>query len=181
MPPSRQPKKLDADRLWTYALRTLGSHAMSSGEIRSKLLRRAESPADVDSVLARLTESGYLDDRKFAEHFAAARLETDGLGKQRVLRDLRQKRVASSLAENVVRETYADSDEAALIEDYLARKYRNVKLAELLKDPAKLASAFRKLRYAGFGAGPAIRVLKQYSQRAEELEEEAEEAPPPAG
>jgi regulatory protein len=178
MPGLRQPKKLDAEKLWTYALRTLGGRGMSSGEIRSKLQRRAENAKDVDAVLGRLKDYGYLNDQKFAEHYAAARLENEGLGKQRVLRDLRQKRVAPALAEKVVRETYEASDETALVEDYLARKYRNVKLGEMLKDPSKLASVFRKLRYAGFGAGTAIRVLRRYSERAEELEESDESASP---
>jgi regulatory protein len=167
----RQPKKLDAERLWSYALRSLGARGMSSGEIRSKLQRRAENPSDIDAVLKRLKDYGYLNDQKFAEHYASARLETEGFGRQRVLRDLRQKRVAPGLAEKVVSETYADSDEVALIESFLARKYRNVNLGELLHDPSKLASVFRKLRYAGFSAGTSIRVLRRYSERAEELED----------
>jgi hypothetical protein len=39
-----------------------------------------------------------------------------------------------------------------------------------LRDEKHLASAYRKLRYAGFGSGNAIRVLKRYAERADELE-----------
>ena len=152
---------------------------MATGEVRARLNRRAADAADVDQVLDKLKDYGYLDDRKFAENFAAARLENQGLGKQRVLRDLRQHRVAPALAEKTVQHTYASTDEVALIEDYLARKFRNVDLPKKLSDPSKLASVFRRLRYAGFSAGNAIRVLKRFSEQAGELEESEEDSPGP--
>ena len=79
----RKPKPLDSEGLWNYALRALGSRAHSTGEMRDKLIRRAARPADVEDVLARLKESQYLDDRQFAEGFAAARLANEGFGKTR--------------------------------------------------------------------------------------------------
>ena len=170
---SKKPAKLDGEKLWTYAVRALGARAMASGEIRTRLQRRAENPPDIDAVIAKLKEYGYLNDKKFAENYASARLENAGLGKQRVLRDLRQRRVAPPLAEKAVDDTYAGSDEVVLIEEYLAKKFRNVNLGLTLRDPAKLASAFRKLRYAGFSAGNSIRVLKRYSERAGEIEEDS--------
>ena len=170
---SKKPAKLDQEKLWTYAVKALGARAMASGELRSRLQRRAETPGDVEAVIGRLKDYGYLNDKKFAENYASARLENAGLGKQRVLRDLRQRRVTSTVADKAVDDTYAGSDEVVLIEDYLAKKFRNVKLGETLRDPSKLASAFRKLRYAGFSAGNAIRVLKRYSERAGEIDEES--------
>ena len=65
---------------------------------------------DVDAVLAKLKESGYLNDRHFAENYAAARLQNQGLGKMRVLRDLRQRRVAPKLAEQVTEQTYQQTE-----------------------------------------------------------------------
>ena len=56
-------------------------------------------------------------------------------------------------------------------EEYVARKFRGRNLTEYLADPSHLASAYRKLRYAGFGSSACIRVLKRYSDRAEEIEE----------
>jgi regulatory protein len=178
MPGARRvPKKLGPEELFQYALKALGARGMATGELRVRLSRRAAEAGDVDQVLRRLKECGLLDDRRFAESFAASRLENEGLGSQRVLRDLRQRRVAPALAEKVVRDTYQPTDEIALIEDYLARKFRKVNLAEQLQDPARLAAAWRKLRYAGFSAGNSIRVLKRYSERAGELDQLDEPEP----
>ena len=166
----RKAKLFQNAQLLDYAVRALGGRAHSTGELREKLRRRAERPEDVEQVLAKLKELGYLDDRRFAENYAAARLENQGLGKMRVLRDLRQRRIAPQLAEQAAEKTYRETDEAALIGEFLKRRYRGKKLAEFLQDEKNLAGAYRRLRYAGFSAGASIRVLKQFSKQAEELE-----------
>jgi regulatory protein len=166
----RQPQPLDRDKLLNVALRALGGRAHSSGELREKLRRRAQNNEDVDAVLAKLKESGYLNDRHFAENYAAARLQNQGLGKMRVLRDLRQRRVAPKLAEQVTERTYEKTNEADLIEEFLRRKFRGKELGAFLSEEKNLAGAFRRLRYAGFSAGQSIRVLKRFANQPEVLD-----------
>jgi len=166
----RKPKLFQETELLNYAVRLLGGRAHSTGELREKLRRRAERAEDVDPVLAKLKELGYLDDRRFAESYAAARLENQGLGKMRVLRDLRQRRVAPKLAEQVTEKTYQETNEGDLIEEFLKRKYRGKKLGQFLSEEKNLAAAYRRLRYAGFSAGASIRGLKRYATQAEDLE-----------
>jgi len=161
-----------------YALRSLGGRALSTGELRQKLRQRAELAGDVDPVLAKLKEAGYLNDRRYAESFAAARLENDGHGRGRVLRDLQVHRVAPKLAEEVVQGAFAGTDEVDLIEAYLNRKYRGKDLPVWLGEEKNLASAFRRLRYAGFSTGNSIRVLKRYAAKADDLEEAADSEAP---
>jgi regulatory protein len=175
-----QPRKsrlLDADGLLQYALRTLTGRALSAGELRAKLELRAERPELVRQTLERLKEYGYLDDRRFAEAFSTARLDSDGFGKQRVLRDLQRRRVAPGLARETVERVFAGADESALVEEYLRRKFRGVALEEYLAEPRHLASAYRRLRAAGFSAGIAIHVLKRHSKQAEALDGLEEAAP----
>ena len=166
----RKPKLFQNAELLNYAVRALRGRAHSTGELREKLRRRAERAEDVEAVLVKLKELGYLDDKRFAESYAAARLENQGLGKMRVLRDLRQRRIAPQLAEQVTEKTYEETDETKLIEEFLKRKYRGKKLGEFLGEEKNLAAAYRRLRYAGFSAGASIRVLKRYARQAEELE-----------
>jgi regulatory protein len=97
-------------------------------------------------------------------------LEDQGLGKMRVLRDLRQRRVAPQLAEQVAEQTYRETNEADLIEEFLHRKYRGKQLGAFLSEEKNLAGAFRRLRYAGFSAGQSIRVLKRFANRPEALD-----------
>lgn len=155
---------LDADALWNYALRLLAGRAYSLGEFREKLKRRATHEADVDAAIGRLKDLGYLNDQRFAEAFAAARLSGEKFGKTRVIRDLRQRRVAPSLAERSVRKVYQDVDELALIEDWIRAKYRTAPREGLFAEEKDLAAAYRKLLRAGFRAGEIVRALKRFAK-----------------
>ena len=175
----RKPRLLDERQLLDYAVRLLSGAAHSTGEIRERLRARAARAGDVDTVLARLKDLGYLNDRQFAESWAASRLENEGHGRARVLRDLRQRRVAPKVAEDAIRKTYAETDETALIEQFLARRFRGRDPGEYLSVEKNLASAFRRLRYAGFAAGPSLRALKKIVRNEEALDrlESAEPEP----
>ena len=175
----RPPRLLDAEGLWGFALKVLGMRALTVSELREKLRKRAQEPSEVDGVLAKLREYGYLNDDHFAETFATARRDNQGFGKRRVLQDLRMRRVASKIAEQAVEQTFEGVDETVMIEQFLARKFRGKKLNEYLQVQKNLANAFRRLQYAGFGAGPSIQVLKRYAAQADELE--AEEPADPEG
>lgn len=164
-------KPLDADGLMAYAARTLGARAQSLSEMREKLKRRAARSEDVDEVLARLKRAGYLNDQRFAESFANWRRENAGFGKTRVVRDLMARRVAPAVARTATDAAYVESDETAMIEQFLARKYRGKNLNSLLTEDKHLAAAYRKLRGAGFSGGNSIRVLKRYAAEADRLEE----------
>ncbi|MEO8025199.1 MAG: RecX family transcriptional regulator [Bryobacteraceae bacterium] len=157
------------------ALSLLSARALSVSELRTKLKLRAASAADIDGVIVKLTDAGYLNDQRMAESFAAARIENQSQGRMRVLRDLRARRVSPEVAEGAVTEAFREVDETALIETFLARKFRGKDLGALLKDERQLASAFRKLRTAGFGTSNSIKVLKRFASQAELLEEEPED------
>jgi regulatory protein len=165
------PKPLDKNRLMTFAAQALSARALTISELRDKLKRRAVEPSDVDEVLARLKESGYLNDQRFSESSASWRRDDGGFGKTRVLRDLMARRVAPAVAKQAAEAAFQGADEVAMIEAFLKRKYRGKDLGLLLKEEKHLSSAYRKLRTAGFSTGNSIRVLKRYAEQAELLED----------
>jgi regulatory protein len=141
------------------------------------LKRRAARQEDVEQVIGRMKDLGYLNDRRFADSFANWRRENQGVGKGKVIRDLMARRVAPAVARQAVEAAYQESDEVALIQQFLERKYRGKDLRGLLKEEKHLASAYRKLIGAGFASGNAIRVLKRYASEADRLEEMPGENP----
>ncbi|MCU1234437.1 MAG: regulatory protein RecX [Candidatus Solibacter sp.] len=166
----RKPRYLDSEGLWNYALKVLGGRAHSIGELREKMRRRTEHPEEIEAVIARLKESKYLDDQRFAEGFATARLSNEGFGKTRVMQDLRQRRVAPALAEKTVTSVYQEVDEFALIEDWIRRKYRTVPREGLFQGEKDLAKAYRRLARAGFRTGEIVRALKKFAKNPELLD-----------
>src|SRR6266516_282083 len=117
-------KLLPAAARWEFAVKSLGARACSTGELRRKLIQKAERAADVDDTISKLRDYGYLNDRRFAESYAGFRLENQGLGKSRVLRDLRQRKVSAGLAEGAVDNIYRNVDEVDLIDSFIRRKFR---------------------------------------------------------
>jgi regulatory protein len=165
----RKPRPLDAESLWSYALKALAQRAHSTGELREKLRRRAERITDIDEIIARLKDIGYLDDRRFAESFASARLSGDRFGRGRVIHDLRQRRVAPALAEKTVGQVYENVDEQALIDEWIRKKYRVAPREGLFQDEKDLAAAYRRLLRAGFKTGDILRALKRFARDPELL------------
>ena len=174
----RKKRRLDAAALWSYALKILSARAYSTGELREKLRLRAEHAADIDELLARFKDHGYLNDQRYAESFAAARLANDKFGRTRVIQDLRQHRVAPALAERTVRKVYQDVEEEALIEEWIRRKYRLASRDNLFQEDKDLAAAYRRLLRAGFRSGEIIRVLKRFARNPDLLD--SFEPPEPA-
>lgn len=154
-----------------YAARALSVRGYTVSELKTRLKKRAARAEDVEVVLGRLKDAGVVNDRRFAGTFAEWRRESQGMGKTRVLRDLMARRVAPAMAKEAVDAAFEGVDETAMIQAFLERKYRGKDLGALLQDQKQLASAFRKLRGAGFSTGNSIRVLKRYAAEAERLEE----------
>jgi regulatory protein len=168
---ARKPKPLDAAGLLSYAVRALSGRALSQGELRARLAARAERLSDVSEVLQKVKAYGYINDQRFAETFARLRLENQGLGRARVLRDLRGRRVAPALAEQVVREAYSEVDEGRLIEQYLRRKLRHTFSPTTLQEPRRLASLYRALLRAGFSPAKVWETLRRLGASPAHLED----------
>lgn len=169
--PGRKNARLPAEKLWDYAVKALSGRAHSTGELRRKLMLKAERAADVEETIGRLRDCAYLNDKRFAESYAGARLENQGLGRSRVLRELRQRMVSATVAERTVNHLYSGVDEMELIADFIRRKVRTkAPLPVALEDPKELASAYRKLIRAGFRSSNVILALKRIAKDQELLD-----------
>ena len=142
-----------------YALRSLGRRMQSRAELERKLLART-TPEVARSVIARLLEWGYLDDRAFAEAFVRSRRERWG-----ALR-LRAELARRGVDERTVGEVLAEGDEG---EGEVARA-----LALLGKSAwrhkGEHARMVRFLQARGF----ALAVAVEAAQRFEKLREDGE-------
>ena len=176
----RPPKLLNSEELWAYSLKALGARAHSISELRTKLKRRAERVEDIDGVVGKLREYGFLDDNRLAETYAATRRDNQGQGRRRVQQDLRKRHISPVTVDKAVDQAYSGVDESEMVEQFLQRKFRGKNLGEFLKVAKNMASAFRRLTYAGFSTGVSIRVLKRYSSQAEELDGLSFEEPDPS-
>jgi regulatory protein len=170
---AKKPRKLATEELFEYAVKALGMRAHSVADLNAKLRLRAAHLPDVDLIIARLKDVGYLDDHRYAESFASARAANDGFGRMRILIDLASHRVPRELAQAAVDKALEGRSEEELIQEYIERRMASVEL----DDERKLASAFRKLRRAGYSTGPVLAVLKRRAKRPEMVDEMPEDEP----
>lgn len=169
---NRAPRKLDESGLFEYSVKYLGLRASSSEELRSRLRRRAAQPGDVERVIERLLDIGYLNDQRFAESFASNRVENNGFGRMRVLSDLRSRRVPAKLADQAVAQAFEGRAESDLIDEFIERRMPQLAGGQI-EDEKKIAAAYRRLRRAGFASNNIFSALKRIATRPEFLDEAA--------
>jgi regulatory protein len=89
------------------ALRALARRAHARLDLQRRLVKKQHPPAAVEAALERLASRGLLDDRRFAEQYAALRA-TRGKGPARLLGDLVAQGVERRTAEHAVRRALDD-------------------------------------------------------------------------
>ena len=171
---SFDPKRLDTEALYDYAVRTLARRSLTVTELRERLVRRAARSPDVNAVIGRLRKANYLDDARLAESYAHFRRDYEGLGRQRVLRELSRRGVDKTVAREAVAESYTESDEPELIRRFLERKVPQATPSTPVDDRKQLVRLYRALIRAGFSSGRIVEVLRELSSDCDWLEAFAE-------
>lgn len=159
---ARQPARLELEALYRKAVQSLAARDRSEFELRQLLRSRAASPADLEDVLARLRDHGYLDETRFATSRAVYEAEVNRHGADRALRNLRARGVAAPLAARAVAQGYRGRNENALLRAYLRKK----RLAPP-RDPRHAAQLFRRLRLAGFSSAACTGALRAWKLEPE--------------
>jgi regulatory protein len=140
----------------------------TEAEMRRLLVSRCEpgptGDAVIQSVIIRLREYGFLNDRTYAETYTRLRHENEKLGQRRVKENLKQKGIPEALIAETLDARYAGTNEEALARDHLARK--RIKLPET---PKEVARVMRRLVTAGFSTGTIYKILRQWDVPDEAL------------
>lgn len=146
---SRSParKLATEEELYNSAVRALMRRAYSVHEMRAYLGRRADDAELVSTVVARMRESRYLDDARYALEFARLHATSRRQGRFRVARELRRRGVADQYIETALDAIFAETDEATLVRARLKRHLSHVRGA---LGRLKIASLHRSLLRAGF-------------------------------
>jgi len=142
-----------------FALRLLAAKPRSRAELRERLGEKCDDDA-VAEVISRLEELGYVDDKKFAASFAAARIATRPLGRVRLRRDLQRRKVSGEVAESAMNEAYLETNEETLIDKALAKRLRTHGEPRTRQDTQKL---FAYLLRQGFDYDLVMRKVREKS------------------
>jgi regulatory protein len=89
----QQGRRAEGDA-YELALRALSYKERTEAELRGWLAARDVEPAEIEEVIALLTEAGAIDDASFARRYAADKRELAGWGPERIAVALESRRVA---------------------------------------------------------------------------------------
>ena len=128
-----------------------------------KLIKAGFSKRISAEVLAKLCELGLIDDRRYAERFAARCMENN-ISKREATQKMLLKGIPYELIKEVLSET--ETDEAAQIAALLRGKYANK-----LSQEGGVEKVYAALARKGFSFSNIRAALKEYSEELEFCEE----------
>lgn len=125
-------KKLSADdKAFSLTLAYLARRARSEWELTDYFTRKGYEPELQEKLVDYVKQYGYIDDKKFAESWVANRRQLKQASKKRLIQELRQKRVASEIIEQVLAED--ETDERELLREQIVKKRKQTKYQDNLK------------------------------------------------
>jgi regulatory protein len=141
------PEEIRA-RTFQRAVKLLSAKSRSIAELRERLLAGQRSnEVAVEEVIARLREYGYLDDERFAFGYASLKVRQRPIGRARLERDLRFKKVTREVAAEALDQVFAETSEAELIDRAIEKRLR---LRGRPKDRGEAKKLFDHLLRQGF-------------------------------
>jgi regulatory protein len=89
----------DHERALELGYRAVGYRERTVAELRAFLERKRVGPSAIDAAVAELTESGFLNDERYAQRFTEDKRELERWGSERIARDLQRRGVPAGLIE----------------------------------------------------------------------------------
>ena len=135
----------------------LARRPYSVAEMRRALEKKYPDSSQVPKAIARLRELHYLDDKKFAEHYASSLARNRAYGRYRIRRELKAKLVDYRQIEPALQQAFGETSEQELLEQALAKKLRTLRLP--LTRP-RFHSLCQSLLRRGFNSGDIIKAVR---------------------
>jgi regulatory protein len=123
-PRSVNPEKA-RERTFQRAVKLLAAKPRSVAELRERLLEKEwTNESIVEAVLAKLVEYGYLNDERFAFGYASYKVRQKPVGRQRLQRDLKLKKVDRETADEALKLVFEETPEEELIDRAIEKRTR---------------------------------------------------------
>lgn len=119
------------DKGYDRALNLIMRRPRSEWELRDYLKRKDYEEADIQKILNKLSERGYVDDADFARRWVENRRLLKATSRRRLTQELRQKRVSDEIIQFVLEAD--ETDDRDVLRELAARKRKQAKYQDKLK------------------------------------------------
>ena len=144
---------------YSDGLKLLARRELSVAELRSRLLEREHPREETEEAIARLLETGALDDRRVARAYARTASAVKGRGRLRVQRELQAMGIARDVAGEAIAEVFGDADERSMIDKAVRKKLRGPARSLTVHDRARLYQFLMRQGFTPAGISAALRKL----------------------
>jgi len=160
-----------ADRRSAYldALHLLARRELAVAELRARLADKEHPGDEIDAAVARLLETGGLDDARVARAYARTAVNIKGRGRLRVQRELNDKGIPRDVAAAALAEVFGDADERAMVARAIQKRLRG---RTTVKDRAESARLYQYLMRQGFTPAAVMAALRKLRSGTRSVDEE---------
>jgi regulatory protein len=147
----------ERDRAIQLAHRAVDRRERTVAELRTCLERKRVEPEAIDYAVTELTDTGLLDDARYAQAFADDKRYLDRWGSERIARELQRRGIAPDLIESVLSDRSREAElESALV--LLAQR------APAVSDDRERDRAWRLLVRRGYEVELAYEAVRRHAQ-----------------
>jgi regulatory protein len=119
------------DKAYDRSLDLISRRLRSRWEIEDYLKRKGYIPEVIEQTVEHLAERGYVNDETFARRWVENRRLLKATSKRRLSQELRQKRIADVIVDQVLAED--ETDELEVLKNLIERKRKQTKYQDDLK------------------------------------------------
>jgi regulatory protein len=148
----------------------LEARARGSDELRRRLLIKGEPASDVDAAIARLLESGLLDDANYARQMTRSKALGGGQSRRRIQQDLSRRGVDRDVAAAAIAQVFEEEgvDDATTIERVARKKFKSL---SGLDSPTQKRRLYSFLARRGYDGEDIARVLRTILNNEDDAEQ----------
>ena len=155
---------------YAAGLAMLARRELSEAQIRERLRRKDHAAEAIDLAVARLRETGAVNDRRVAVGAARTEAQVRSRGRGYVLRKLQSLGIAAATAADAVDAVFGALDESALLARALSRRLRGPSAA--IRNQAHFRRLYQQLVRQGFQPSAVLSALKTRGRHATALDED---------
>ena len=155
---SKNTEPLPPGRAYQYALRLLTGRDYSTARVRAKLAAREVDEGDLEAVILRLQQEGWLDDRRYAERFAESALSSGRYYGTRLRLEMRRRGFTPDVVNEALAHLLAESDEVSEVRAVVVRRYPGFSYSAASDRDKRRVVGFLQRR--GFGFSAIMRALR---------------------
>lgn len=144
---------------YSDGLKLLARRELSVADLRTRLLDREHSPDETEEAVAKLLETGALDDGRVARAYARTASKIKGRGRVRVTRELQAMGIPRDVIAEAVAEVFGDVDERAMIDRAIQKKLRGGPKPVTMQDRARLYQFLMRQGFTPAAVSAALRRL----------------------